>query len=436
MIDINFNDDRSRSFVSAPEIDSLQAKIDRLHTDLEDGLGKGSDFLGWLHLPSQTSSALLNSIATTKKEISDQCDAFVCIGIGGSYLGTRAAISFLGSTFEQLAGPDIYFAGQNMCSDYHGDLLKQLANKDVCINVISKSGETTEPAIAFRLLRDFMETKYGKEESRKRIVVTTDSQQGILCSLAKEKGYKLFKIPSDVGGRFSVLTPVGLLPIALAGIDIIALMEGALLTESVFTKTSDLSQNIAYRYAANRHLLFQKGKAIELMATFNHSLEYVLEWWKQLVGESEGKKGKGIFPASVQYTTDLHSLGQWVQEGSRNLFESFLLIKNSVQPIKIPQIMGDKDGLEYLEGKSLDFVNDKAYKGSAAAHLEGGVPSMAITLMERSAYSLGQLFYFFERAIAMTAYLSEINPFDQPGVDFYKKNMFTLLNKPGYEKGK
>ena len=436
MIDINFNDNNAKSFVSESEVDSLQTTIDRLHVDLESETGLGNGYLGWLHLPSRTSSSLVDSIFSTKKEISDQCDAFVCVGIGGSYLGARAAISFLSSAFGNQTGPDIYFAGHNICSNYHADLLKVLADRDVCINVISKSGTTTESAIAFRLLRNFMDKKYGKEESRRRIIVTTDPQKGALHSLAKEEGYKLFEIPDDIGGRFSVLTPVGLLPIAIAGIDIRALIEGALLTENVFTKTSDLSKNIAYLYAVNRYLLFQKGKVIELMATFNHSFEYILEWWKQLAGESEGKMGKGVFPASAQYTTDLHSLGQWVQEGSRNLFESFLLIKNSVQPIKIPQIMGDKDGLEYLEGKSLDFVNDKAYKGSAAAHLEGGVPSLAITLKERSAYNLGQLFYFFELAVAMTAYLSGVNPFDQPGVDFYKKNMFTLLNKPGFEKGK
>jgi len=427
MIDINFNDDNAKSFLSGLEVDSLQTKIDRLHADLESGRGQGSDYLGWLHLPSRTSPSLLNSIFSTKKEINDQCDVFVCVGIGGSYLGARAAISFLSPVFGNQSGPDIYFAGQNICSDYHADLLKKLADRDVCINVISKSGTTMEPAIAFRLLRNFMEKKYGKEGSRKRIVVTTDSQKGALYSLAKEEGYKLFEIPRDVGGRFSVLTPVGLLPIAMAGIDIRALMEGALLTENVFTKTSDLSKNIAYLYAVYRHLLFQKGKVIELMATFNHSFEHILEWWKQLAGESEGKKGKGIFPASVQYTTDLHSLGQWVQEGNRNLFETFLLVQKSIQSINIPKVMNDKDGLGYLEGKSLDFVNDKAFKGSATAHSEGGVPSLAITLKERSAYNLGQIFYFFERAVAMTAYLSEVNPFDQPGVDFYKKNMFTLL---------
>ncbi|MDP6711767.1 MAG: glucose-6-phosphate isomerase [Nitrospinaceae bacterium] len=436
MTDIDFNDDNARSFVSGQEIDSLQADVDRLHDDLEKGAGQGSDYLGWLHLPSRTSPSLLDSIISTQKEITDQCDAFVCVGIGGSYLGARAAISFLNPAFGNPHGPEIYFAGQNISSDYHADLLDRLADREVCINVISKSGTTTEPAIAFRLLSNFMEKKYGKEESRKRIVVTTDSQKGALKTLADEEGYKSFVIPDDVGGRFSVLTPVGLLPIAMTGIDIRALLEGAVQSENALTQTSDLSKNMAYRYAANRHLLYQKGKVIELMATFHPAFEYILEWWKQLAGESEGKKGQGIFPASAQYTTDLHSLGQWVQDGNRNLFETFLLVEKSAHSIEIPSVTGDKDGLGYLEGKSLDFVNEKAYKGSAAAHLEGGVPSLILALKERSAYNLGQLIYFFERAVAMTGYLSEVNPFDQPGVEFYKKNMFTLLNKPGYEKGK
>lgn len=436
MADIDFNDENAKSFVSDREIDSLQAEIDRLHTELEKGTGQGNDFLGWLNLPSRTSSSLLDSISAAQKEIKDQCSAFVCIGIGGSYLGARAAISFLNPAFGNRDGPEIYFAGQNISSDYHADLLDRLADKEVCVNVISKSGTTIEPAIAFRLLRGFMEKKYGREGARKRIVVTTDSQKGALKSLADEEGYKSFVIPDDVGGRFSVLTPVGLLPIAIAGIDIRALMEGALQAENSLSETSDLSKNSAYRYAANRHLLYQKGKVIELMATFHPSFEYILEWWKQLAGESEGKNGHGIFPASVQYTTDLHSMGQWVQDGTRNLFETFLLVEKSIRSVEIPRVIDDKDGLGYLEGKSLDFVNEKAYKGSAAAHLEGGVPSLILTLKERSAHNLGQLFYFFERAVVMTGYLSGVNPFDQPGVEFYKKNMFTLLNKPGYEKGK
>ena len=429
-MDICFNDDNAKQFISSQEIDSLQKNVNRLHADLENKTGQGSDCLGWLHLPSQTPSSLFDSIQSTQNEIKDQCDAFVCIGIGGSYLGARAAISFLSSVANKEDTPEIYFAGNTMCSDYHAELLRALEGREVCINLISKSGTTLESAIAFRLLRNFMEKKYGKEGASRRIIVTTESKKSMINDLAKEEGYRSFHLPKDVGGRFSVFTSAGLLPIAIAGIDIRDFMDGALLAEKELTKSSDLSLNTAYLYAAYRHLLFQKGKTIELMAAFHSSFEYVLEWWKQLVGESEGKGGKGIFPSSAHYTTDLHSLGQRVQEGTPNLFETFLLVEKSSKVVEIEKAHCDRDGLGYLEGKSLDFINEKAYKGSANAHLEGGVPNLAITLKERSAHNLGQLFYFFERAVAMTGYLSGVNPFDQPGVEFYKRNMFRLLNKP------
>ena len=429
-MDICFNDDNAKQFISSQEIDSLQKNVNRLHADLENKTGQGSDCLGWLHLPSQTPSSLFDSIQSTQNEIKDQCDAFVCIGIGGSYLGARAAISFLSSVANKEDTPEIYFAGNTMCSDYHAELLRALEGREVCINLISKSGTTLESAIAFRLLRNFMEKKYGKEGASRRIIVTTESKKSMINDLAKEEGYRSFHLPKDVGGRFSVFTSAGLLPIAIAGIDIRDFMDGALLAEKELTKSSDLSLNTAYLYAAYRHLLFQKGKTIELMAAFHSSFEYVLEWWKQLVGESEGKGGKGIFPSSAHYTTDLHSLGQRVQEGTPNLFETFLLVVKSSKVVEIEKANCDRDGLGYLEGKSLDFINEKAYKGSATAHLEGGVPNLAITLKERSAHNLGQLFYFFERAVAMTGYLSGVNPFDQPGVEFYKRNMFRLLNKP------
>ena len=430
MMDISFNDDYAKEFVSNSEICSLQENVDHLHADLEEKTGQGKDYLGWLHLPSRTPSSLFDSILSTQNEIIRKCDAFVCIGIGGSYLGARAAISFLSSVASKEDTPEIYFAGHTMCSDYHAELLRALEGREVCINLISKSGTTLESAIAFRLLRNFMEKKYGKEGASRRIIVTTESKKSMINDLAKEEGYLSFHLPEDVGGRFSVLTSAGLLPIAIAGIDIRDFMDGALLVEKELTKSSDLSLNTAYLYAAYRHLLFQKGKTIELMAAFHSSFEYVLEWWKQLVGESEGKGGKGIFPSSAHYTTDLHSLGQRVQEGTRNLFETFLLVEKSSKVIEIERSNFDSDGLGYLEGKSLDFINEKAYKGSATAHLEGGVPNLAITLKERSAHNLGQLFYFFERAVAMTGYLSGVNPFDQPGVEFYKRNMFRLLNKP------
>jgi len=430
MMDIFFNDDYAKEFISNSEIGSLQENVDHLHADLEKKTGQGSDCLGWLHLPSRTPSSLFDSIRSTQNEIIEQCDAFVCIGIGGSYLGARAAISFLSSIASKEDTPEIYFAGHTMCSDYHAELLRALEGREVCINLISKSGTTLESAIAFRLLRNFMEKKYGKEGASRRIIVTTESKKNIMNDLAQEEGYRSFQLPEDVGGRFSVFTSAGLLPIAIAGIEIRDFMDGALLAEKELTKSSDLSVNTAYLYAAYRHLLFQKGKTIELMAAFHSSFEYVLEWWKQLVGESEGKEGKGIFPSSAHYTTDLHSLGQRVQEGTRNLFETFLFVEKSSKLVEIEKDNCDRDGLGYLEGKSLDFINEKAYKGSANAHLEGGVPSLAITLKERSAHNLGQLFYFFERAVAMTGYLSGVNPFDQPGVEFYKRNMFRLRNKP------
>jgi len=436
MIDINFNDDNAKNFILGREVDSMQERVEHLHVALENKTGQGSDSLGWLHLPSLTPPSLFDSIYSAQREIREQCNTFVCIGIGGSYLGTRAAISFLKSSSSEGKATEILFAGNTLCSDYHAELLQSLEDREVCINLVSKSGTTLESSIAFRLLRSFMEKKYGKKGASRRTFVTTGSQKNLINDLAKAEGYRCFHIPDDVGGRFSVLTLAGLLPISVAGIDVRALMDGALLAEKELTRSSDLALNKAYLYAVYRHLLFQKGKYIELMAAFNTSFEYVLEWWKQLAGESEGKKGKGIFPASVHYTTGLHSLGQLIQEGNRNLFETFLLIDKSSKVIEIERSNSGQDGLGYLEGKSLDFINEKAYKGSASAHLEGGVPNLAITLKERSSYNLGQLFYFFERAIAMTGYLSGINPFDQPGVELYKKKMFGLLNNPNIKKGK
>lgn len=430
-----------KPFITDQEIQSLQPDIDRLHQALETGTGKGADYLGWLGLSSRTSSEQLGAIEESAKQLSEHCDVFVSIGIGGSYLGARAAISYLGHTFsnqlskKSAGSPEIHFAGHNLNSDYHADLFDLIADRDVCLNVISKSGTTTEPAVAFRLLKDKLENKYGKAGARKRIVVTTDQAKGALKKLADEEGYTTFVIPDDVGGRYSVLTPVGLLPIAVAGIDIRELMAGAKLGESVCSGSSELDKNLSYLYAGIRHLMYTKGKSIEVLASFHPSLSYVMEWWKQLAGESDGKEGKGIFPASVEYTTDLHSMGQWVQEGNRILFETFLLVEASQRQLKIPAFDNDGDGLNYLAGKTLDFVNDKAYKGTAMAHKEGEVPNLTITVKDRSPHSLGQLFYFFERAIAMTGYLLDVNPFDQPGVEFYKKNMFMLLNKPGYSKG-
>ena len=437
MASLDLNHEHILPFVSEEEIQALQGDVDRLHESLEKGLGEGNDYLGWLHLPSQTNE--LESIQKCADQIKGQCEAFISIGIGGSYLGAQAAITFSRHFFQdQLASrkfPKIYFAGQNISSDYLADLLEVVADKEVCINVISKSGTTTEPAIAFRLLKQALENKYGRSGAKERITVTTDQRRGALRELANSEGYRSFVIPDNVGGRYSVLTPVGLLPIAVAGLDIHELLAGARNWEESSSQTSEIENNISYRYAAIRNLLYSKGKVIEVMASFHPALKYVLEWWKQLSGESEGKNSQGIYPASVEYTTDLHSMGQWVQEGNRIIFETFLLIGESDRSLAVPRFESDADGLNYLAGKSLDFVNDKAYRGTAQAHLKGGVPNMTLTVPNRSAYSLGQLFYFFERAIALSGYLMRVNPFDQPGVEFYKKNMFQLLNKPGYEKG-
>ncbi len=439
---LELNTDNIQSFVTEQDLEGLQSEINRLHQDLESGQGKGAEFLGWLHLPSQTSQSHLKDIEKSAKWIRENCETFVSIGIGGSYLGAQAAIDFGSHTFlNQLpptarGGPEILFAGQNISSDYLHDLLDILGDKQVCLNVISKSGTTTEPAIAFRLLKQIMEKKYSPEEMRKRIFVTTDPDKGALRQLAEEEGYRRFEIPANVGGRYSVLTPVGLLPVAAGGLDIREMVAGAVACEQHTSRHAALDQNPAYRYAAVRNLLLRKGKTLELMAAFHPALQTVVEWWRQLAGESEGKDGKGIFPATAEFTADLHSLGQWVQEGNRIIFETFLRMASSNHPIEIPKSPEDRDGLNYLAGRSLDEVNEKAWQGTAQAHLEGGVPNMTLTVKDRSAHTLGYLFYFFQRAIAMSGYLMGVNPFDQPGVEFYKRNMFQLLNKPGYGKEK
>ncbi|MDH3256210.1 MAG: glucose-6-phosphate isomerase [Nitrospinota bacterium] len=439
---LKLNTDNIKSFVTEQELFDLQPEVDRCHQDLESGGGKGAEYLGWLHLPSQTTPNQLKEIEASATWIQENCETFVSIGIGGSYLGAKAAIDFGSHGFLNLispnarSGPEILFAGQNISSDYLHDLLEILEDKKICLNVISKSGTTTEPAIAFRLLKQFMEQRFGVEETRKRIFVTTDPEKGALKQLADEEGYRRFVIPGDVGGRYSVLTPVGLLPIAVAGLNIREVMAGAVDCENHTSQYAALDQNPAYRYAAIRNLLYQKGKTIELMAAFHPALQTVVEWWRQLAGESEGKEGKGVFPATAEYTADLHSLGQWVQEGNRILFETFLRVASSGHALKIPESREDRDGLNYLAGRSLDEVNEKAWQGTAQAHLEGGAPNMTLTVKDRSASTLGYLFYFFQRAIAMSGGLMGVNPFDQPGVEFYKNNMFRLLNKPGYGKEK
>jgi len=431
---LELNTDHLKPLISREDLARLQPEVDRCHQDLESGKGKGSDFLGWLHLPSRTSPDQLQEIGKTAEWIRGCCDTFVTIGIGGSYLGARAAIDFGNLLVKPVSfkGPEILFAGQNISSDYLHDLLNALADREVCINVISKSGTTTEPAIAFRLLKDFMVKRYGRDEAQKRIFVTTDPEKGALRQWAESEGCRTFAIPPDVGGRYSVLTPVGLLPIAVSGMNLPELIAGAADCEQLTSQYSALDRNPAYLYAAARNALLHKGKYLELMAAYHPALKTVVDWWQQLAGESEGKEGKGIFPAAAEYTADLHSLGQWVQEGPRTLFETFLRLASSRNSIEMTVNPDNADGLNFLAGKSLDEVNEKAWQGTARAHHEGGVPSMTLTVKDRSPYALGQLFYFFQRAVALSAALLGVNAFDQPGVEAYKTNMFRLLNKPGY----
>ncbi|PIR00436.1 MAG: glucose-6-phosphate isomerase [Nitrospinae bacterium CG11_big_fil_rev_8_21_14_0_20_45_15] len=418
--------------ISPEERLALDDRVKYIHSAMEMRKGVGADFLGWADLPSQTSADYLAEVDAVAKTIRNSCEVLIHLGIGGSYLGARAGISFLGVDGSTKNIPEIHFAGCNISSDYYAELFSVIENKDCCLFLVSKSGATLEFGIGFRLLRQWMEKKYGVKEAARRIFVATDPKEGVLRQLANEKGYFSFDIPSDIGGRYSVLTPVGLIPMAVSGADITALMSGARDMESLLRQNASSENNPAYLYAVNKHLLKTKGKNIEIIAGFHPCLREFLEWQKQLAGESEGKDGKGIFPASVEYPADLHSLGQWVQEGERSLFETFLVIEKSSHEIKIPEFPGDEDGLNFLAGKTLDFVNEMAYKGTAQAHLEGQVPNMTLRVKDRSSYSLGQLFYFFQRAVAMTSYLDKVNPFDQPGVELYKNNMYSLLNKPGY----
>ena len=422
-----------KSSISEKALELISPDIRYCNEILEKKQGAGSDFLGWK--TPENSEFLLDEIEGLAMFLRDQCEVFIVVGIGGSYVGAQAGLTFLKSSFPNQVGrdggPEIYFAGHNISSDYHSDLLELIEGKDVCLNVVSKSGTTTEPAIAFRVLRETIEKKYGVDGAKERIITTTDSSKGALNKLANEQGYRKLIIPDDIGGRYSVLTPVGLLPMAVSGINIRKVLVGALKGEKLYSQSSVI-ENDAYQYAGFRHLLYKKGFTTEILASFQPSLHYFTEWWKQLAGESEGKDQKGIFPASAEFTTDLHSLGQWIQEGRRTIFETFLIIENSNRHLKIPTSKNDPDSLNYLAGKTLDEVNHRAYEGTALAHLEGGVPNLSIRIKDRSPESLGQLFYFFERAVAMTGYLNGVNPFDQPGVELYKKNMFKLLNKPGY----
>ncbi|MDD6900464.1 MAG: glucose-6-phosphate isomerase [bacterium] len=414
--------------VDQVKVDALRPAAEAAAETLEKGTGEGNDFLGWLHLPSSISEAELADIEATAAQLRNSCEYVVTIGIGGSYLGAKAVIEALSSSFDAYQGGKckVLFAGNNIGEDYIAELMDLLKGKKFGIVVISKSGTTTEPAIAFRLLKDMLEKQEGKQEAAKRIVAITDAKKGALRSLATQEGYKTYVIPDNVGGRFSVLTPVGLLPIAVAGFDIKALVAGAVEIEN------DDNENV-FTYAQTRNALYQSGKKIEILVNFCPRLHYFAEWWKQLYGESEGKDHLGIFPASVDFTTDLHSMGQWIQDGERTIFETVLSVGDQSHSVVIPHDEANLDGLNFLAGKRVDEVNKMAELGTRLAHVDGGVPNLLITIPALSEKYLGQLIYFFEKACGVSGYMLGVNPFNQPGVEAYKKNMFALLNKPGYE---
>lgn len=425
------------NFVEKEKIYSFQDEIDKHFEAIYNKKGRGGDFLGWVDLPSKISQQLIDDIINTAKVVKEIADVYVVIGIGGSYLGARAVIEALGHNFYELKKnqdfPLVLFAGQNIGEDYLHDLLEVLDDKDYAISVISKSGTTTEPAIAFRIIKNHLEKKYGIEEASKRIIAITDKEKGALKTLSNKEGYKTYVVPDDVGGRYSVLTPVGLLPIAIAGFDISKLVEGARNMQKYIFNNRKIEDNPAALYAAARNALYQKGKQIEILVNYQPNLYYFNEWWKQLYGESEGKEGKGIFPAAVNFTTDLHSMGQYLQDGLRNLFETVITVQKQNQSLKIPQDNENLDKLNYLAGKRIQEVNDMAKEGTVLAHVDGGVPNIKLSIPKINEYNLGQLIYFFEMACALSGYMLGVNPFDQPGVEAYKKNMFALLGKPGFE---
>ena len=429
---LKLNDKHLEKFISKHEYECIAPMVTVADKLLRDKTGAGNDFLGWMDLPENYDKEEFARIKDAANRIQKDCDAFIVIGIGGSYLGAKAVIEFLSTASTKENAPEIYYAGCNISASYLNELLYVCENKNVCINVISKSGTTTEPAVAFRILRAFLEKKYGVEEANRRIYVTTDKARGTLKSFATQQGYETFVIPDDVGGRFSVLTAVGLLPVAVAGIDIDALMAGANAARLDYAD-SDLNKNDAYKYAAMRNILYRKGKYLELLVGYEPFVGTLQEWWKQLYGESEGKDGKGIFPASVIFSTDLHSLGQYIQEGERMLFETVLSVADTKSTFAIPYDEANIDGLNFLAGRDINELKQTAMKATQLAHVDGNVPNIHIEIAERSAYSLGYLIYFFELACAMSGYLLGVNPFDQPGVEAYKKNMFALLGKPGYE---
>ena len=439
MSKVTFDYSKAKTFIADHEMESMKKIAENAKAELLGREGAGNDFLGWIDLPVDYDKEEFARIKEAAEKIKGDSEVLLVIGIGGSYLGARAAIEFLRHNFYNMVSkeirktPEIYFVGNSISSTYLKHLIDVIGERDFSVNIISKSGTTTEPAIAFRVFKGMLEKKYGKEEAAKRIYATTDKARGALKNLSTEEGYETFVVPDDVGGRFSVLTAVGLLPIAVSGADIDRLMEGAAAArESALN--APYEENDAVLYAAIRNILHRKGKAVEILANYEPSLHYVSEWWKQLYGESEGKDQKGIYPASVDLTTDLHSMGQFIQDGSRIMYETVLKVDESVEEIVIEEEPVDLDGLNYLAGKTVDFVNKSAMNGTMLAHTDGNVPNLVVNIPKQDEYSLGQLFYFFEFACGVSGYILGVNPFNQPGVESYKKNMFALLGKPGFEK--
>lgn len=441
MTHISFDYTKALPFFKEHELTYLQDAVKQFHHSLHEKTGAGNDYLGWLSLPTDYDKDEFARIKNAAEKIKQDSEVLVVIGIGGSYLGSKAAIDMLNHSFynvlpkEKRSTPQIVFAGNNISSTYMKDLIDLLEGRDFSINVISKSGTTTEPAIAFRVFRKILEQKYGKEAAKARIYATTDKAKGALKTVADEEGFQTFVIPDDVGGRYSVLTAVGLLPIAASGVDIDAIMAGAAAAQDDFS-SSELLDNAAYQYAAVRNILYRKGKTIEMLINYEPSLQYFSEWWKQLFGESEGKDQKGVYPSSANFSTDLHSMGQYVQEGRRDLFETIIKVEKPRHEMVLEKENSDLDNLNYLSGETVDFVNNKAFEGTLLAHTDGGVPNLILSIPALDPYTFGYLVFFFEKACAMSGYLMGVNPFDQPGVEEYKVNMFALLGKNGFEEKK
>lgn len=441
MQNITFDYSKALGFIHEHEVKYFENFVTSAHEMLHNKTGAGNDFLGWVDLPVNYDKEEFARIKAAAEKIKSDSDALVVIGIGGSYLGARAAIDLLSHSFynslpkSKRKTPEIYFVGNNISSTYIADLLELLEGKDISVNVISKSGTTTEPAIAFRIFKEYMENKYGKEGASKRIYATTDKARGALKKLATAEKYETYVIPDDVGGRFSVLTAVGLLPIAVSGADIDTLMEGAAAAHKEYNNPN-LMENDCYKYAAVRNALYRKNKTTEIMVNYEPSLHFFTEWWKQLYGESEGKDQKGIFPAGVDFSADLHSMGQYIQDGLRNIFETVLHVEAPRKKMVVKEDKDNVDGLNFLAGREIAYINEKAFQGTLLAHTDGGVPNLILNIPELNEYYLGKLIYFFEKACGISGYLLGVNPFDQPGVEAYKKNMFALLGKPGFEEEK